>query len=285
MKNFVLSIAAPKGGVGKTTSAVNIAIALSLKNKRTLLIDADPSGYASSAFGFNKENVFGGLIDLYRGTKTVNEVIHKTEISLLEIIPSIKINYDEEVEFNNISSDKSILKNAINDIKKYYDYIILDCPPVLYGSTINSLIASDYLIIPVKSSKFSLEAVDKMIEFVNEIKKSENQKLKVDGLLLTMYERNTKAAFIIKKGLYNSYPNLMLRTSIPKNTEVAEATFYNKPILQFNPAARASIAYLDLVEELMERHETSHLMEVTGFLHNDFFEEEYHNQNINSESD
>jgi chromosome partitioning protein len=281
MKNLVLSVAAPKGGVGKTTSSVNIAVALSFKNKRVLLIDADPSGYASSAFGYDNDKIFGNVIDLYKKNKSVNEVIHKTELPYLEIIPFEKINYEEEVIFNGLTSDKSVLKNAIDKVKSNYDYIIIDCPPFLYGSTINSLVASDYLLIPVKSSKFSLEAVDKMMQFVREIRKSENPNLTISGLLLTMYEMNTKAAFNIKKELFQRYPNLIFKTSIPKNTEVAESTFYNKPVLLFNSAARASLAYLNLADELIEMHETNHLMNIAGFNNMDFLEEEKELKNEN----
>ncbi|MBI1930992.1 MAG: ParA family protein [Ignavibacteriales bacterium] len=274
MNNIVLSVAAPKGGVGKTTTAVNIAVALSLKNKKTLLLDADPSGFASSAFGYDEDKIFGNVMDLYKKTKSIHSIIHKTELRYLEIIPFAKINYDEEVVFNGLTSDKSIIKEAVNQIKHKYDYVIIDCPPFLYGSTINSLIATDYLIIPVKSSKFSLEAVDKMMNFVTEIKKYENPKLQVDGLLLTMYELNTKAAFNTKKELFEKYPNLVFKTSVPKNTEVAESTFYNKPIILFNSESKASKAYLKLAEELIEKHETLHLMGVTGFDNLDFLDEE-----------
>ncbi|MBK7105358.1 MAG: ParA family protein [Ignavibacteriae bacterium] len=273
MNNIVLSVAAPKGGVGKTTTAVNIAVALSLQNKKTLLFDADPSGYASSSFGYDEDKIFGNVLDLYKKTKSVHSVIHKTELQFLEIIPFAKINYDEEVVFNGLTADKSVLKNAVDQVKHKYDYVIIDCPPFLYGSTINSLIASDYLIIPVKSSKFSLEAVDKMMNFVNEIKKYENPKLQVDGLLLTMYEMNTRAAFNAKKELYEKYPNLVFKTTIPKNTEVAESTFYNKPIIIFHAESKASKSYIKLAEELIEKHETLHLMGIAGFDHLDFLDD------------
>ncbi len=274
MEQIVISVAAPKGGVGKTTTAVNVATGLAFKKKKTLLIDLDPGGYCSSAFGYDENKIFGNIIDLYTKSKKIQEVIHKTDLPYLEIIPSEKIGYADEVNFNNLTTDKMILKTALEEIKSHYDYIVLDCPPFLFGSTINSLIASDYLILPVRSSKFSLEAVNKMIQFVKEINKSENPNLQVDGLLLTMYEINTKASFNIKKELYKLYPNLTFKTAIPKNTSVAESTFYNKPILLFDKTATASKAYLKLVDELIEKHETTNLMKLSGFNNIDFSEEE-----------
>lgn len=274
MEQIVISVAAPKGGVGKTTTAVNIATGLAFKKKKTLLIDVDPGGYCSSAFGYDENKIFGNIIDLYANSKKIQEVIHKTDLPYLEIIPSEKVGYADEVDFNNLTADKMILKTALEEIKSHYDYIVLDCPPFLFGSTINSLIASDYLIMPVRSSKFSLEAVNKMIQFVKEINKSENPNLQVDGLLLTMYEINTKASFNIKKELYKLYPNLTFKTAIPKNTSVAESTFYNKPVLLFDKTATASKAYLKLVDELIEKHETTNLMKLSGFNNFDFSEEE-----------
>lgn len=274
MEQLVISVAAPKGGVGKTTTAVNLAAGLALKKKKTLLIDVDPSGYCSSAFGYYEDKIFGNIIDLYKRSKNIQEVIHKTELSYLEIIPSEKIGYEDELVFNNLIVNKKVLKSAIEEIKRHYDYIILDCPPFLYASTVNSLVASDYLIIPVKSSKFSLEAVHKMIQFVVEINKFENPNLRVDGLLLTMHENNTKASFQIKKELYKLYPNMMFKTAIPKNTSVAESTFYNKPVMLFDENASASVAYSKFVDELIEKHETTNLMKLSGFQNHDFIEEE-----------
>jgi chromosome partitioning protein len=283
MENIVISIAAPKGGVAKTTTAVNVAAGLALKKKKTLIIDADPSGYSSSAFGFNEEKIFGTTLDIYRHTQNVDDVIHKTQIPYLEMIPFERMDHNDEAVFNSLSHDKFVFNNAIKKIKNLYDYIIIDCPPVLYGSTVNSLIASDYLVIPVKASKFSLDSVSKIQKLVEDINKKENPNLKIDGLILTMYEQNTKASFHIKKELFIQYPNLMFKTTIPKNTSVAESTFYNKPVILFDANASASKAYLNFVDELIDKHETFNLMKLSGFDLDDFNDDSKETDSLDKE--
>lgn len=272
MEHLVISVAAPKGGVGKTTTVANLAVGLAQKNKRILLIDADPSGYCSLAFGYDENKIFGNLGDLYTNSKDIYEIIHKTELPFLELIPFRKLEYKDEIVFNNLTLNRHLLKIAIEKVKINYDYVLIDCPPILYGTTINSLIASDYILIPVKSSKFSLDAISKMIQFVKEIQRTENPNIILDGLILTMYEKKTRASFQTKKELYRLYPNLIFNTTIPKNTIVTESTFYKKPVLLYDPKAIASLAYNKLVDELIDKHETTSLMSLSGFK-SSFFED------------
>lgn len=264
MRHIVISIASPKGGVGKTTTAVNIAFGFALRKKKTLLIDLDPCGFCSSALGFEKDKILGNVLDLISGNLNVNEVIHKTELPYLEIIPFEKDGLQDEVEFNNLSMNSSILREKLEGVKEQFDYIILDCPPALLGPTTIALIASDYVIIPVKSSKFSLDAVNKIMEYIKQIQEGANRNLQIDGILLTMYEKNTKAAFQFKKEIFAKYPNLVFKTSVPKNTMASESTFYNKPVIQYNPNAISAIAYSRFVDELIQKHEVSSLMKISG---------------------
>lgn len=274
MDNIVLSVAAPKGGVGKTTTAVNLAVGLALKKKKTLIFDMDPSGYCSSAFGFSEDNIFANITDLYKEHLLIKEIIHSTEIPYLEIVPAKKKSYNDENLMNSLLTKKYLLKEAISNIKDQYDYIILDCPPTLTGATFNSIISSNHLIIPVQSSKFSLEALDSMFTFLKEFSSKEDINVNLDGIVLTMYESRTRAAFEIKKEIFNKYPNYTFRTTIPKNIKVAEATFSNKPVLIYDKNCPASKAYFQLVDEIIEKHETSLLMSLSGFSNSDMFDDE-----------
>jgi chromosome partitioning protein len=272
MTEFTISVATPKGGVGKTTTAVNLAVALGMKYKRVLLIDADPSGYCSTSLGFSEDTIRGDLRDVLDLSKPIDDVIHKTEQPYLEFIPFRKMTCREEMSFQKLNFDELLFQRILKSKQHYYDYIIIDCPPVLSGMTRNALVASDSVIIPVNAAKYALDAIEKMIEFVNDIQSSANEKLKVEGILLTMHETNTKASFNIKKVLFAKYPNLTFKTSIPKNIQIAETTFYGKPILLHNRDAKSSTAYLKLVNEVIDKHETSMLMSISGFDHVDFID-------------
>ncbi len=269
-KTKVISIAAPKGGVGKTTTAVNLAIAFAQKFKRTLLIDADPGGFCTSVLGFNNNHIVGDIYDIFSYSRNYKDVIHKTKVPYLELIPFKSVSVSEEKHFSDLSKDEIILKQALNIESNYYDFIIIDCPPYLGGITTNALLASDSILIPIRASGFSMKALNKIDEYLKELKSNFNKDLIIEGILLTMYERNRRASFMAKKKLYELFPNLTFKISIPKNIEISEATFNNKPILLHNPHAKSSNAYLRLADEILENNETTYLMESAGFTEEDF---------------
>ncbi|GBD91203.1 sporulation initiation inhibitor protein Soj [bacterium BMS3Abin04] len=247
----IIAIVLPKGGVGKTTTAINLAYALAQNKKRTLLIDVDPSGQCATALGFTDDKIKGDILDVFSFSKSFKNVIHKTDDPNLDFVPIRRLSYNNEKRLANLASRELILKDVLDSEVYSYNYILIDCPPSLIGTTTNVLIAADSVLIPIKAAKFSLNEVDRIMEHINYIKDHRNANLRIEGILLTMHERNTKVAFKVKKELLLKYPNLMMKISIPKNIEVAESTFLSKPIILTNPDAKSSKAYIKLADELL----------------------------------
>jgi len=255
----IIAIATPKGGVGKTTTAVNLAIALAMKNKRVLLLDLDPAGQCASTLGFKSHMISGDILDVLSFKKSFKTVIHKTKDKNLDFIPMRRLDYTNELKLSKFSSDEYIIKDILSDEIFSYNYIIVDCPPSLIGTTTSILMTADSAIIPVKSSRYSLNEVVRILKHMQQIKNEFNNKLKVEGILLTMYEYRTKSAFYTKKILMKEFPNKLFNIVIPKNVEVSESTFHNKPIIYYNPEAKSSLAYKSLADEIIRRNSIPNL--------------------------
>ncbi len=249
-----IAIAVPKGGVGKTTTAVNLGATFAALEKRTLLIDTDPFGACSLSLGFTPEKTKGGLFQVFNFTHSLIQVVHRTELPLLDFVPSNIHSPQMEERFMRLAENRTLLKNALRGVAPHYDYVILDCPPFLRGLTTNALTCADSVLVPVKSGHFSLDAIDKLLRYLVWIRGAANKTLELEGILLTMYEPNTKVTDITERELHVRFRRYLLNTTIPKNTQLAEASFYGKPALLFNANSKGTLAYLQLAREIIARN-------------------------------
>lgn len=251
----IIAIALPKGGVGKTTTAVNLAASLAVAEKRTLLIDMDTFGASGLSLGFTEGAIRAGVYEVFNFVTGLASAIHKTELEFLHFVPNNVQSLQMEERLMRLADNRSILRNALRGVAREYDYVILDCPPFLRGMSTNALTAADSVLMPVKSGHFSLDAVDKLFKYVEWMRDVANKTLEVEGILITMHEPNTRVTDITLRELRGKYRHHMFETTIPKNTVLSEASFYGKPALLYNISSRGAAAYLALARELISRNE------------------------------
>ena len=253
----IIALANSKGGVAKTTSAVNLSIALAKKGKRTLLIDADPANQCAIAFGLPDDPEIGSLFNVLSYLQSCEEAINTTENPYFDILPFKNLTYEEHLLLNEFNNDTRLFEHQVKPYVGGYDFVLIDCPPSLVGMTVNVLNIADSVLIPVKSSLLSIAHLPKLMERIEKISQEFNSKIHVEGIFLTMHEINTRASFSAKKELYNLYPNYMLTTAIPKNVAAEEASFRKDPVIIVEPNAKSSIAYDHLADEIIEKNKAA----------------------------
>jgi chromosome partitioning protein len=250
----IISMCLPKGGVGKTTTAVNLAASLAVAEKKTLLIDADPFGASAMSLGFTPEKIKAGMAEVFSFTHSLEHAVHKTELEYLDFVPSNVNTIQRDERFNKMSENRVVLKNAIRIAAEQYEYIIIDCPPIMRGIVANALTASTSVMMPVRCGHFSLEAISKLFKYVEYIKEIANPTLYIEGIVMTMYESNTKVTEISERELKLRYNKYLFKTNIPRNNIINESTFYGKPAILYNVNANVSMSYLELAYEIINKY-------------------------------
>jgi len=253
----VIAIANQKGGVGKTTTAINLGASLAAAEMKTLLIDCDPQANASSGLGLRKDPRRQSLYHLFLGEVSLEKLIQPTELDGLDLVPSDRNLVGAAVELLSLDHREFRLKDAIQPVLGRYDFILLDCPPSLDILTVNALTAAETLLIPIQCEYFALEGVSELLDTLIRIRRNLNPELEVEGFVLTMYDERTKLSHQVVQDLRDYFGPQVFKTVIPRNIRLAEAPSHGKPILLYDIRSRGAESYLDLAKEVIRNDKTS----------------------------
>jgi chromosome partitioning protein len=248
----IVAVANQKGGVGKTTTTINLAAYLALSGYKTLIIDLDPQGNATSGLGIDSSMLEECIYEVLMKRTEIENIIQPTGVVRLDLAPASFRLVGAQVELVNVLSRETRMREIVAELKGKYSYIIIDCPPSLGLLTVNALTAAEELVIPVQCEYFALEGLTQLLDSINEVKKYLNPDLKLAGLLMTMYDARTKIAQEVVEDVRAHYPELVYTTVIPRSVRLSEAPSYGQPIASYDALSRGAIAYKELAEEVMK---------------------------------
>lgn len=248
----IVAIANQKGGVGKTTSAVNLTACLGAEKKKVLLIDLDPQGNATSGFGINKKQTEKTSYDLLIGQAAAKEVIVKTAFKGVDVIPSSIELAGAEVELIEMAERIYRLKIALAPIRDEYDYILIDCPPSLGLITLNALSAVDSVLIPIQCEYFALEGLSQLMATVRQVKRTYNTDIEIEGVLLTMFDGRLNLTNQVVAEVKKYFPDKVYKSTVPRNVRLSEAPSYGQPVIYYDKGSKGSKAYFDVAKEFLK---------------------------------
>lgn len=250
----IISIVNQKGGVGKTTTAVNLASCLARAGKKTLLIDADPQSNATSGLGIQKQTISYSIYDAMIGRKVFSELPMKTEYNSLFLIPSNNDLTGAEIDLIDMEKREGKMKEVLEQLATEYDFLIIDCPPSLGLITVNSLVASNSVIIPIQCEYYALEGLSQLLNTIERVRTNFNEKLSIEGILLTMADLRTNLANQVIEEVKKFFPEKVYKTIIPRNVRLSEAPSFGKPIVYYDIRSIGADKYLSFTEEVLSAH-------------------------------
>ena len=251
----IIAVANQKGGVGKTTTSINLAACLAEKGKKVLAVDMDPQGNLTSGLGVDKDSVEKSIYELIIGEVDIKEVINKEVLENLDIIPTSIDLSAAEIELIGVDDKEYILRNAIDQVKDQYDFVIIDCPPSLSMLTINAMTTADSVIVPIQCEYYALEGLSQLIHTVELVKDRLNSKLEIEGVAFTMYDARTNLSLQVVENVKDNLQQNIYKTIIPRNIRLAEAPSYGLPINKYDPKSTGAESYMRLADEVIEREE------------------------------